>query len=180
MRYCVIYFQCLCYFALPLCTVSMHLTRCALWHVVCLFLLFLISCFKLQFMRIKMYIIAYLCNLNYPSLQVRRCAAGYLDWCCSSWTSAGETRWRCRVLGWERGSDSSNVGISFSSSDGTAALIPSLLLRLLPLKKTTSLHRLILSSNEVRYDMIRVARCYFNVCSKADLSPLNLPHGTNN
>ena len=30
MRYRVIYFQCLCYLALPLCTVSVHLTRCAL------------------------------------------------------------------------------------------------------------------------------------------------------
>ena len=30
MRYRVIYFQCLCYLALPLCIVSMHLTRCAL------------------------------------------------------------------------------------------------------------------------------------------------------
>jgi len=30
MRYRVIYFQCLCYFALPLCIVSMHLTRCVL------------------------------------------------------------------------------------------------------------------------------------------------------
>ena len=28
MRYRVIYFQCLCYLALPLCIVSMHLTRC--------------------------------------------------------------------------------------------------------------------------------------------------------
>jgi len=32
--------QCLCYLALPLCTVSMRLTRCVLWHVVCLFSLF--------------------------------------------------------------------------------------------------------------------------------------------
>ena len=40
MRYRVIYFQCLCYLALPLCIVSMHLTRCALWHVLCLFPLF--------------------------------------------------------------------------------------------------------------------------------------------
>ena len=36
-----------CYLALPLCTVSMHLTRCILWHVVCLpfSFVFLISCF---------------------------------------------------------------------------------------------------------------------------------------
>ena len=47
MRYGVIYFQCLCYLALPLCIVSMHLTRCVLWHVVCIFFFccFLISCF---------------------------------------------------------------------------------------------------------------------------------------
>ena len=30
MRYRVIYFQCLCYSALPLCVVSMHLIRCVL------------------------------------------------------------------------------------------------------------------------------------------------------
>jgi len=56
MRYGVIYFQCLCYLALPLCVVSMHLTRCVLWHVVCIFFFccFLISCFlKLQFVRKK-------------------------------------------------------------------------------------------------------------------------------
>ena len=35
-RYRAIYFQCLCYLALPLmCIVSMHLTRCILWRVVC-------------------------------------------------------------------------------------------------------------------------------------------------
>jgi len=28
----------------------------------------------------------------------------------------------------------------------------------------------------IRYD----TRCYFNVCSKADMNQLNLPHGTNN
>jgi len=39
MRYRVTYFQCLCYLALPRCIVSMHLTRCVLWHVVCLFFL---------------------------------------------------------------------------------------------------------------------------------------------
>jgi len=41
MRYRVIYFQCLCYLALPLCIglVSMHLIRCVLWHVVCIFFL---------------------------------------------------------------------------------------------------------------------------------------------
>ena len=31
----------------------------------------------------------------------------------------------------------------------------------------------------VRYDTIRT-RCYFNVRSKADMSQLNLPHGTDN
>ena len=30
--------------------------------------------------------------------------------------------------------------------------------------------------NTIRYD----ARCYFNVRSKADISQLNLPHGTDN
>jgi len=30
--------------------------------------------------------------------------------------------------------------------------------------------------NTIRYD----TRCYFNVCSKADMSQLNLPHGTDN
>jgi len=46
-RYRVIYFQCLCYLALPLCVVSMHLTRCVLWHVVYVSFsfVFLISCF---------------------------------------------------------------------------------------------------------------------------------------
>jgi len=34
---------------------------------------------------------------------------------------------------------------------------------------------------KVRYDTIRYdTRCYFNVCSKADISQLNLPHGTDN
>jgi len=60
MRYRVIYFQCLglCYLALQLCIVSMHLTRCVLSHVVCLsFSVFLNFLFvKLQFMRIKMHI----------------------------------------------------------------------------------------------------------------------------
>jgi len=37
MRYRVIYFLCLCYLALPLCIVSMHLTRCAPGYVVCIF-----------------------------------------------------------------------------------------------------------------------------------------------
>ena len=33
----------------------------------------------------------------------------------------------------------------------------------------------------VRYDTIRYdTRCYFNVRSKADISQLNLPHGTDN
>jgi len=33
----------------------------------------------------------------------------------------------------------------------------------------------------VRYDTIRYdTRCYFNVRSKADMSQLNLPHGTDN
>ena len=33
----------------------------------------------------------------------------------------------------------------------------------------------------IRYDTIRyVTRCRFNVRSKADISQLNLPHGTNN
>ena len=33
----------------------------------------------------------------------------------------------------------------------------------------------------IRYDTIRYdTRCYFNVQSKADMSQLNLPHGTNN
>ena len=47
LGYNVIYFQCLCHLALPLCIVSMYLTRCVLWHVVCLSFsfLFLISCF---------------------------------------------------------------------------------------------------------------------------------------
>ena len=31
-------------------------------------------------------------------------------------------------------------------------------------------------SSRRRYD----TRCYFNVCSKADISQLNLPHGTDN
>ena len=30
--------------------------------------------------------------------------------------------------------------------------------------------------NTIRYDR----RCYFNVCSKANISQLNLPHGTDN
>jgi len=46
MRYRVIYFQCLSYLALPLCTVSMHLTRCVLWRVVCLFCLCLFLVFE--------------------------------------------------------------------------------------------------------------------------------------
>jgi len=53
MRYRVIYFQCLCYLALPLCIVCMHLTRYVSFFFLCYFnFLFL----KLQFMRIKMYI----------------------------------------------------------------------------------------------------------------------------
>ena len=33
----------------------------------------------------------------------------------------------------------------------------------------------------IRYDTIRYdTRCYFNVHSKADMSQLNLAHGTNN
>ena len=53
MRYRVIYFQCLCYLALPLCMVSMHLTRCVfLFPLFFLNFLFL----KLQFMRRKMHI----------------------------------------------------------------------------------------------------------------------------
>ena len=59
MRYRVIYFQCLCYLALPLCIVSMHLTLSVLRHVVCLsvsFVFFNFLFLKLQFMRIKMYI----------------------------------------------------------------------------------------------------------------------------
>jgi len=52
MRYHVIYFQCLCYLALPLCIVSMHLTR----RVSLFPLLFNFLFLKLQFMRIKMYI----------------------------------------------------------------------------------------------------------------------------
>jgi len=33
----------------------------------------------------------------------------------------------------------------------------------------------------IRYDTIRYdTRCYFNVRSKADISQLNLPHGTDN
>jgi len=36
-------------------------------------------------------------------------------------------------------------------------------------------------SNPTMYDTIRyVTRCYFNVRSKADISQLNLPHGTDN
>ena len=35
---------------------------------------------------------------------------------------------------------------------------------------------LLLSSPIIRYD----TRCYFNVCSKADISHLNIPHGTDN
>jgi len=31
-------------------------------------------------------------------------------------------------------------------------------------------------SSALRYD----TRCYFNLCSKADMSQLNLPHGNNN
>ena len=35
--------------------------------------------------------------------------------------------------------------------------------------------------NLIRYDTIRYdTRCYFNVRSKADISQLNLPHGTDN
>jgi len=35
--------------------------------------------------------------------------------------------------------------------------------------------------NHIRYDTIRYdTRCYFNVHSKADISQLNLPHGTDN
>ena len=66
MRYRVIYFQCLCYLALPLCIVSMHLTRCALWYVVCLFsfVFFNFLVLKLQFMRIKMYISASSANIS--------------------------------------------------------------------------------------------------------------------
>jgi len=58
MRYRVIYFQCLCYLALPLCIVSMHLLvvffdrLCVSFSFVFFNFLFL----KLQFMRIKMYI----------------------------------------------------------------------------------------------------------------------------
>jgi len=34
---------------------------------------------------------------------------------------------------------------------------------------------------KARYDTIRYdTRCYFNVRSKADISQLNLPHGTDN
>jgi len=63
MRYRVICFQCLCYLALPLCIVSrppMHLTRCAPGYAVCIFSIVLLNFLflKLQFMRIKMYILA--------------------------------------------------------------------------------------------------------------------------
>jgi len=48
-----LFIMCLCYLVLPLCIVSMHLTRCVLRHVVCIFFLcffnFLFS--KLQFKR---------------------------------------------------------------------------------------------------------------------------------
>ena len=37
-------------------------------------------------------------------------------------------------------------------------------------------YKVVLDSDTVRYD----TRCYFNVQSKADMSHLNLPHGTNN
>ena len=53
LRYRVIYFQCLCYLALPLCIVSMHLTRCVSFFFPSSFFNLLFS--KLQFMRIKMY-----------------------------------------------------------------------------------------------------------------------------
>jgi len=37
------------------------------------------------------------------------------------------------------------------------------------------------TARKVRYDTIRYdTRCYFNVLSKADMSRLNLPHGTDN
>jgi len=40
---------------------------------------------------------------------------------------------------------------------------------------------LVISSLENRYDTIRYdTRCYFNVRSKADISQLNLLHGTDN
>ena len=42
-------------------------------------------------------------------------------------------------------------------------------------------HRPRNSCDTIRYDTIRyVTRCRFNVRSKADISQLNLPHGTNN
>jgi len=71
MRYRVIYFQCLCYLALPLCIVSIHLTRCVSFF----FLRFSNSLFlKLQFMRIKMYILTPTGELD-RTIRARRRAA---------------------------------------------------------------------------------------------------------
>ena len=109
MRYRVIYFQCLCYLALPLCTVSMHLTRCVLWHVVCLFFLFLICCF----FEAPIY-----ANEDYTNGQRRESALcqlyrhsfvhliAWLDWGCggrsAAWCarpSPTRDRWRLSHLG---------------------------------------------------------------------------------
>jgi len=35
-----------------------------------------------------------------------------------------------------------------------------------------------IAQRNIEYDTIRYDRCYFNVRSKADISQLNLPHGT--
>ena len=68
MRYRVIYFQCLCYLALPLCIVNMHLTRCvSLFPLLFLNFLFL----KLQFMRINMYI-RLICRCSTAGRSLRR------------------------------------------------------------------------------------------------------------
>jgi len=41
--------------------------------------------------------------------------------------------------------------------------------------------RAVMGYDTIRYDTIRYdTRCYFNLRSKADMSQLNLPHGTDN
>jgi len=73
-----------------------------------------------------------------------------------------------RDLGEERGTFEAIIRRPLSSMNGAAAMRPSTIYLLATAVKS---HRA-----STRYD----TRCYFNVRSKADISQLNLPHGTNN
>jgi len=67
--------QCLCYLALPRCIVSMRLTRCVLWHVLCLFSLF----FKFLVFESAIYT-----NKDVYNMFVNRCLFQYISFYHSS------------------------------------------------------------------------------------------------